>query len=184
MRPSAQPLLVGPILPTLMRLAYPNMIAMVATSVVAIAETSYVGLLGTPALAGLALVFSDRHAATDAVRRRDGRRRLVFHRPRAGRPATSARPLSLSVHAIIIGLSGGLVMSLLIFFLGRQLFTLLGGRDALAEELICACLLARHCRRLVTNTLASVVRGTATCAFLDHHFLAAGAQIVIGGLFA
>ena len=48
------PLLSGPILPTLMRLSWPNMVAMVATSVVAIAETSYVGLLGTPALAGVA----------------------------------------------------------------------------------------------------------------------------------
>ena len=44
------PLLTGPILPTLLRLALPNMAAMVATSLVAIAETSYVGALGTPAV--------------------------------------------------------------------------------------------------------------------------------------
>jgi Na+-driven multidrug efflux pump len=51
------PLLAGPILPTLARLALPNMAAMLATAAVAIAETAYVGLLGTPSLAGLALVF-------------------------------------------------------------------------------------------------------------------------------
>ena len=51
------PLLGGAILPVLMRLALPNMGALVAGSVAAIAETAYVGRLGVPALAGMAVVF-------------------------------------------------------------------------------------------------------------------------------
>ena len=50
-------LLTAPILPTLLRLAIPNMIAMVGSTLVAVAETSYIGRLGTIPLAAIALVF-------------------------------------------------------------------------------------------------------------------------------
>jgi len=53
----ADPMLTAPILPMLVRLSLPNMMAMLAMAVVTIAETAYVGALGTPPLAGLALVF-------------------------------------------------------------------------------------------------------------------------------
>ncbi len=183
--PPPNPLLVGPILPTLMRLAYPNMIAMVATSVVAIAETSYVGLLGTPALAGLALVFPivmlQQMLSGGAMG--GGVSSSIARALGAG---DEARARSLSVHAIIIGLSGGLVMSLLIYFLGRQLFVLLGGRDAaLSEGLAYAHVYSLAIVGVwLTNTLASVVRGTGNMRIPSITiFLAAGAQIVIGGLF-
>jgi Na+-driven multidrug efflux pump len=51
------PLLVRPILPTLLRLALPNALGMLATALVAVAETAYAGRLGTAELAGMALVF-------------------------------------------------------------------------------------------------------------------------------
>src|SRR3954452_9534070 len=63
MRPAAVPaaalnsLLIAPILPTLLKLAVPNTIAMVGTTLVAVAETSYIGRLGTEPLSGIALVF-------------------------------------------------------------------------------------------------------------------------------
>ncbi|MCC8943037.1 MATE family efflux transporter, partial [Bradyrhizobium sp. Arg68] len=50
-------LLTAPILPTLLRLAIPNTIAMFGSTLVAVAETSYIGRLGTEPLAGIALVF-------------------------------------------------------------------------------------------------------------------------------
>ncbi|RPI31889.1 MAG: MATE family efflux transporter, partial [Hyphomicrobiaceae bacterium] len=50
-------LLQAPILPTLLRLALPNLAALIVTAAVAIAETSYVGVLGTAPLAAIALVF-------------------------------------------------------------------------------------------------------------------------------
>jgi len=53
----ADPMLTAPILPMLARLSLPNMMAMLAMALVTIAETAYVGILGTPPLAGLALVF-------------------------------------------------------------------------------------------------------------------------------
>src|SRR5690349_6233937 len=50
-------LLTAPILPTLLKLALPTVTVLVAQTAVNIAEAYYVGLLGTGALAGAALVF-------------------------------------------------------------------------------------------------------------------------------
>jgi Na+-driven multidrug efflux pump len=50
-------MLSGPVLPTLLRLALPTVTVLVAQTGVNIAEAYYVGLLGTDALAGVALVF-------------------------------------------------------------------------------------------------------------------------------
>ncbi|WP_204324649.1 hypothetical protein, partial [Stenotrophomonas maltophilia] len=51
------PIVSAPLLATIVKLSLPNMLAMVATASVAVAETVYVGLIGTAALAGMALVF-------------------------------------------------------------------------------------------------------------------------------
>src|ERR1700716_936978 len=50
-------LLTSPILPTLLKLAIPNMVAMFGAALVAVAEPSYSGRLGTVPLAAIALVF-------------------------------------------------------------------------------------------------------------------------------
>src|SRR6201990_1804060 len=50
-------ILTGPVLPTLLRLALPTMVVLVAQTAVNIAEAYYVGFLGTAALAGVAMVF-------------------------------------------------------------------------------------------------------------------------------
>ena len=50
-------MLTGAILPTLLRLALPTMLVLLAQTAVNIAEAYYVGLLGTDALAGVAMVF-------------------------------------------------------------------------------------------------------------------------------
>jgi hypothetical protein len=54
---AASPLLTAPIGSTILRLAAPNMIAMVVTMVTLMAEARFVGQLDTEALAGLALGF-------------------------------------------------------------------------------------------------------------------------------
>jgi Na+-driven multidrug efflux pump len=50
-------LVTSPILPTLLRLALPNIVAMFGSTLVAVAETSYIGRLGIEPLAAIALVF-------------------------------------------------------------------------------------------------------------------------------
>ena len=50
-------LLEAPILPTLLRLAAPNVLVMLAQAAAGLIETYFIGQLGTDALAGMALVF-------------------------------------------------------------------------------------------------------------------------------
>ena len=97
-RPAAVPsaavnsLLTSPILPTLLKLALPNTIAMFGTTLVAVAETSYIGRLGTEPLAGDRAGVSLRHADADDVGGRDGRRRFLRDQPRARRRRTATAP--------------------------------------------------------------------------------------------
>ena len=49
-------LLEGPIVPTLLRLAVPNIFVMLVQSAVALVEAYFIGMLGTDALAGVTLV--------------------------------------------------------------------------------------------------------------------------------
>lgn len=50
-------ILVGPVLPPLLRLALPTTVVLVAQTLVGVVETYFVGQLGTDALAGVSLVF-------------------------------------------------------------------------------------------------------------------------------
>src|SRR5258706_16314114 len=55
--PMRNALVDGPILRTLLWLAWPNVVALSAGTCVVIAETSYIGRLGVESLAAMALVF-------------------------------------------------------------------------------------------------------------------------------
>src|ERR1700750_1876297 len=55
--PRTQVLLQGAILPTLLRMAWPNILVMLAQASTGLIETWFVSRLGTDALAGMALVF-------------------------------------------------------------------------------------------------------------------------------
>src|SRR5260370_32461282 len=57
MDPRTRVLVEAPIAITLLRLAAPNVLGMVAQAAVGLVETYFIGKLGTDALAGVALVF-------------------------------------------------------------------------------------------------------------------------------
>ena len=57
MSPRTRRLLHGPIVPTLLLLAWPNVLVMMAQASTGLIETWFVSRLGTAALAGMALVF-------------------------------------------------------------------------------------------------------------------------------
>ncbi|RZL86319.1 MAG: MATE family efflux transporter, partial [Variovorax sp.] len=68
--PRTRMLLEAPIVPTLLKLAAPNVVVMVAQAAVGLIETYFVGQLGLDALAGMALVFpivGGRGAALEAA---------------------------------------------------------------------------------------------------------------------
>jgi putative MATE family efflux protein len=163
-RPPATPvnsLLISPILPTLLKLALPNAIAMFGTALVAVAETSYIGRLGVEPLAGIALVFpfvmltqmmsagAMGGGVSSAVSRALG-------------SGNRERAANLALHAAIIGTGAGLFFTAMMLLFGRSFYALLGGSGEVLEQ-------AAHYSQVLfsgavsiwlVNTLASVVRGT------------------------
>jgi putative MATE family efflux protein len=121
-------LLGGPVLPTLIRLALPTVVVLVAQTAVNIAEAYYVGFLGTDALAGVALVFpvfmlmtmmsngglgsgvSSAIARAIGAARKDDADALLFH-------------------ALVLAIVVGAMFSVAVIWGGPWLYRALGGRD-------------------------------------------------------
>src|SRR4051794_21320511 len=176
-------LLTSPILPTLLKLAIPNTVAMFGAALVAVAETSYIGRLGTVPLAAIALVFPFAMLTQmmSAGAMGGGVSSAVSRALGAGKPDRAA---NLALHAIIIGSAGGLLFTLVMLLFGRQFFIVLGGLDGVLEE---ACnysqvLFSGALAIWLLNTLASVLRGTGDMRLPSLLLIAtASVQVVAGG---
>ena len=185
-RPPATPvgsLLTSPILPTLLKLALPNAIAMFGTALVAVAETSYIGRLGVEPLAGIALVFPfvmlTQMMSTGAMG--GGVSSAVSRALGAG---DRERAANLALHAAIIGIGGGLLFTAVMLAFGRVFYALLGGRGEVLEQAMhySQVLFSGAVSIWLVNTLASVVRGTGDMRLPSLVLIGVGAvQIVVGG---
>lgn len=176
-------LLVAPIFPTLMRLALPNMGAMLATALAAIAETSYVGQFGSPALAGMALVFPFvmLQAMLSAGAMGGGVSSAISRALGAG---DATRANALAVHALWIALAMGTVYLLLMELFGSVLMSTLGGRgEALAQALAYSeVAFLGSIFVWIVNTLAAVIRGSGNMKVPSATLIALSiAQVVLGG---
>jgi putative MATE family efflux protein len=181
--PAGNPILTAPIVATILRLSTPNMMAMLATAAVAIAETAYVGLLGTAALAGMALVFPMvmLQQMMSAGAMGGGVSSAVSRALGAG---DVERARSLAFHTVLIGLAGGLGMTVLFLLAGPAIYHLLGGRgEALGQALIYSNVVFAGALAIwLCNLLASVVRGMGNMAVPSSTLLAVAAiQIAVGG---
>ena len=155
------PLLHGPIVPTLARLAAPGIAMALFTTAVSVADTYYIGQLGTNSLAGLALVFPMVMLLqmTSAGAMGGGVSSAVARALGAGNRDAARK---LVAHGLVIGLGGGLVFTLLLLGAGRALYELLGGRgEALAQALAYSQVLFGGAVMVwIANTLASLLRGS------------------------
>jgi putative MATE family efflux protein len=180
---AANPLLSGPILPTLVRFALPNMAAMLAGSLAAIAETAYVGRLGVPALAGMAIVFpvimlqmmlsggAMGGGVSSAVARALG----------AG---DQARANALVGHTLIIGLVAGVGIAALVLSVAPGLFGLLGGKgEALGQAVAFASVAFLGSVGVwLVNLLSAALRGAGNMGVPSATlFSMAALQIALGG---
>jgi putative MATE family efflux protein len=179
----ANSMLTAPILPTLLRMALPNSIAMFGTALVAVAETSYIGRLGIEPLAGIALVFPfvmltqmmSAGAMGGGVSSAISRALGAGNRERAA---------TLALHAAIIGICAGLFFTAMMQLFGRQFFMLLGGRGGVLEQ---ACdysqvLFCGAVSMWMVNTLSSVLRGTGDMKLPSATLIGvAVVQIAVGG---
>ncbi len=155
------PLLTAPIVPTLARLASPGIAQALFQIAVSVADTHFIGRLGTDSLAGLALVFPMLMLLqmTSAGAMGGGVSSAVARALGAGNRDTAR---TLVAHALIIGLGGGLVFTLLLLGFGSGLYSLLGGRGAMLEQALAYSQVVFAGAVLVwlANTLASLLRGS------------------------
>ena len=148
-------------MPTLLRLAAPNVLVMLAQASAGLIETYFVGKLGTDALAGMALVFpvvmlmqmtssgSMGGGIASSIARALGARR------RADADA-------LVWHAVVIALGFGLCFSLALLFGGRWLYGVMGGTGAALDAALTYSnwVFAGAVLVWLFNSLSAVIRGT------------------------
>lgn len=179
----ASTLLTAPILPTLLRLAVPNAIAMFGSALVAVAETSYIGRLGKVPLAAIALVFPfvmlTQMMSAGAMG--GGVSSAISRALGAG---LRARAASLALHAALIGTCGGLIFTVMMLGFGRDFFSLLGGRGAVLDEAwrYTQVLFSGAVSIWLVNTLASVLRGTGDMRLPSAILIVVSIiQVIVGG---
>lgn len=154
-------LLTSPIGATIVRLAAPNVVAMLAAMTTLMAEAWFVGQLGTVALAGLALAFpmmmlvmflsagSIGGAITGAVAQRLGAG------DRSGAEV-------LAFHAVFLAILLAAVSAVIFLGAGRLIYSALGGTGAVLEQALAySDPLFVGCVSLwLANCLAAIVRAT------------------------
>ena len=122
-------LIEGPIAATLVRLAAPNMLVMLAQSSVGLIEIYFIGKLGTDALAGVALVFPVvmlmQMMSAGAM---GGGISSAIARALGGGGRADADALAL--HALVIALAFGLAFSVALLAGGPPLYAAMGGSGA------------------------------------------------------
>ncbi len=177
------PLLTAPILPTMIRLSLPNLAAMLASTLVAIIETIYVGRLGTPALAGMALVFPMvmLQQMFSAGAMGGGVSSAISRALGAG---DELRARALAFHALLIAVIASVSFMALFLVFGPQVYASLGGRgDALNQALVYSNVFFTGLLGIwLTNTLASVIRGGGNMRVPSATlFTVAAGQAILGG---
>ena len=179
-------LLEGPILRTLLLLAWPNTMALTAGTCVVIAETSYIGRLGVEPLAAMALVFPcviltmtmSGGAMGGAVASAIARALGAGDRERAS---------TLAAHALLIGICFGLVFMLGMLIFGAKLLELLGGRGNVLVQAVAygQIFFGGAVIPWLMNTMAGILRGTGNMTLPSSLILlSALCQVVIGGALA
>ena len=176
-------LLVGPLLPQLVRFALPNIGAMLATALAAMAETRYVGSFGTPALAGMALIFPFvmLQNMLSAGAMGGGMSSAIS---RAIGANDQERANSLAVHSVWIGLFLGTVYMSIMELCGPWFLAALGGHGKALAHAVAYSEVAflGSIFTWTLNTLASVLRGCGSMkAPSATLFAVAIAQVVFGG---
>src|SRR5882672_5462865 len=181
--PIRNALVDGPILRTLLWLAWPNVVALSAGTCVVIAETSYIGRLGVESLAAMALVFpfviltmtmsggAMGGGVASAVARALG----------AG---NVDRASTLAAHAMLIGICFGLTFMLGMLIFGPALLELLGGRGKVLADAIgySQIFFGGAVLPWLMNSMTGILRGTGNMKLPSLMILSSAVcQIVLGG---
>jgi putative MATE family efflux protein len=154
-------LLHGPITRTLVQLAWPNVLVMVAQAATGLIETYFVARLGVDALAGMALVFPGfmlmQMISAGAM---GGGITSAIARAIGGGRRDEADALVL--HGVVIHAALGLFFTAVMLMFGAPIYRALGGRGGeLGAALIYSNIVfGGNVLLWVQNALASAIRGT------------------------
>jgi putative MATE family efflux protein len=181
--PEKNALLDGPILRTLLWLAWPNVIALTAGTCVVIAETSYIGRLGVESLAAMALVFP---AVILTMTMSGGAMGggVASAIARAIGAGDRERAATLAGHALLIGVCFGLVFMLGMLIFGPGLLEALGGRGNVLTQAIAytQIFFGGAVIPWLMNTMAGILRGTGNMKLPSSLMLSSAVcQIILGG---
>jgi len=156
-------LLEGPVAPTLLGLAAPNVLVMVLQAVVTTLDAVFVGWLGSAALAGVSLVYPlvMLMQTMSAGGMGGGVSSAVARALGAGRRAEAQ---TLAMHAIVIALVMASLFTIGLLLGGPAIYRAIGGTgDALAAALTYSHVMFGGAVVFwLLNTLGSIVRGTGT----------------------
>src|SRR5438105_12177221 len=179
MDPRTRVLLEAPIASTLLRLAIPNVLIMLAQAAAGLVETYFIGKLGTDALAGVALVFPVvmLMQMMSAGAMGGGIASSIARALGAGRRADAD---ALALHALVIALGFGLAFMVGVLTGGRALYAAMGGRGASLDAALTYSnwVFAGAVLVWLFNSLAAVIRGTGNMA-LPAAVICIGALVVI-----
>lgn len=166
MSPRTRLLLFGPILPTLVRLAWPNVLVMLAQASTGLIETWWVSRLGGDALAGMALVFPGymMMGMLSAGAIGGGIASAVARALGSGRRDDAD---ALAMHALLINLALGLATSAIFLAFGRQIYAAMGGRGASLDAALAYSnvVFVGNVVLWVMNAFASVIRGSGNMTY-------------------
>ncbi len=156
-----QMMLSGPILPTILTLAAPNVLNVAMQSLVSISDSWFVSQLGLVDLAALALVFPTQMALgqMSAGAMGGGVSSSVARALGSGNRAAAE---AAAAHALVIAVGMAALFAIVLVGFGRPIYGALGGSGrALDGAVAYATVLFLGCgAHWIANTLASVLRGT------------------------
>ncbi len=154
-------MLAGPIVPTILTLALPNVLNVAMQSLVSIGDGYFIGQLGTIDLAALALVFPTQMTLgmMSAGAMGGGISSSVARALGSGNKAAAE---AAAAHALAIALGMAVLFAILFVGFGRQIYGALGGSGAALDRAVSfATILFLGCAaHWVANSMASVLRGT------------------------
>ena len=180
---SKNALVDGPILRTLLWLAWPNVIALSAGTCVVIAETSYIGRLGVEPLAAMALVFPFVVLTMTMSGGAMGGG-VASAIARALGAGDVDRASTLASHALLIGICFGLTFMLGMLIFGPSLLELLGGRGNVLANAIgyTQIFFGGAVLPWLMNSMAGILRGTGNMKLPSVMILCSAVfQIILGG---
>lgn len=173
-------LLEAPILPTLLRLAAPNVVVMAVQAIVSTCEVYFIGWLGAEALAGVAMVYPliMLMQTMSAGGMGGGVASAVARALGAGRQDDAQ---ALVWHALLIASVMGALFTAGALWGGPVVYRAMGGTGAALQAALAYSniVFAGACSCWLLNTLASIIRGTGNMVLPASVILGGGAATLL-----